>query len=214
MISVLEDNAFFIVLNKPDGVSVHNEKPSLLDWLTERKLPVNFVNRLDQQTSGLVVVARDPKFHEPLSQALHSGAKTYRALLRGSWKDKALALTWDLPLSDKAEGRKNPQGKSGDRKNCITRVSVVRTNQYFTEVLCEIKTGRQHQIRKHAALAKHAILGDSRYNDESYNEKMGKMYKTSRMFLHAEELKFNFQGKDYHIRSPKMDLEIFFSEKT
>ena len=63
MISVLEDNAFFIVLNKPEGVSVHNEKPSLLDWLTERKLPVNFVNRLDAQTSGLVVVARDPKFH-------------------------------------------------------------------------------------------------------------------------------------------------------
>ena len=141
---------------------------------------------------------------------MHAGAKTYRALLRGGWKDKDLALTWDLPLSDKAEGRKNPQGKASDRKNCITHVQVVRTNQYFTEVLCEIKTGRQHQIRKHAALAKHAILGDTRYNDDSYNEKMGKMYKTSRMFLHAEELKFNFQGKDYHIRSEKMDCDLFF----
>lgn len=211
MISVLEDNAFFIVLNKPEGVSVHNEKPSLLEWLTERKLPVNFVNRLDQQTSGLVVVARDPKFHEPLTQALQAGAKTYRALLRGGWKDKALTLAWDLPLSDKAEGRKNPQGKSSDRKNCITHVQVVRSNQYFTEVLCEIKTGRQHQIRKHAALSKHAILGDSRYNDDSYNEKMGQMYKTSRMFLHAEELKFNFHGKEYHIHSEKMNCDMFFS---
>ena len=211
MISVLEDNAFFIVLNKPEGVSVHNEKPSLLDWLTERKQPVNFVNRLDQQTSGLVIVARDPKFHEPLTQALQAGTKTYRALLRGGWKDKSTTLTWDLPLSDKAEGRQNPQGKSGDRKNCITHVKVVRSNQYFTEVLCEIKTGRQHQIRKHAALAKHAILGDSRYNDVSYNEKMGKMYKTSRMFLHAEELKFNFQGKEYHLRSENMNCDRFFS---
>lgn len=210
MISLLEDNAFFIVLNKPEGVSVHNEKPSLLDWLEANKLPVNFVNRLDQQTSGLVVVARDPKLHAALSKALQDGTKTYRALLRGGWKDKALTLTWDLPLSDKAEGRKNPQGKTTERKNCITHVQVVRSNQYFTEVQCVIKTGRQHQIRKHAALAKHPIMGDSRYNDESYNEKMGKMYKTSRMFLHAEELLFSLQGKDYHFKCEKMNCDVFF----
>ena len=210
MISIVGENAFFIVLNKPEGVSTHNEKPSLLDWLNEQKLPQNFVNRLDQQTSGLVVVARDPKYHEPLSVALQAGQKIYRALLRGGWNDKAKALMWDLALSDKAEGRKNPQGKSSDRKNCITHVQVVRTNQYFTEVLCEIKTGRQHQIRKHAALAKHAIMGDTRYNDDSYNEKMSKMYKTSRMFLNAEELKFTFHGKDYHYQAEKLNCDVFF----
>lgn len=210
MISILEENPFFIVLNKPEGVSVHNDKPSLLDWLVERNLPQSFVNRLDQQTSGLVVIARDPKDHEALSHSLQAGQKIYRALLRGGWNDKALTLKWDLPLSDKAEGRKNPQGKTSDRKNCLTLVNVVRTNQYFTEVLCEIKTGRQHQIRKHAVLAKHAIMGDTRYNDESYNKKMGDMYKTERMFLHAEELKFTFQGKNYHIKSEKMVCDMFF----
>ncbi|AZZ36456.1 hypothetical protein CIK05_06525 [Bdellovibrio sp. qaytius] len=210
MISILENNVFFIVLNKPEGVSVHNEKPSLLDWLVERKLPQSFVNRIDQQTSGLVVVAHDPKDHEALTQSLQSGQKIYRALLRGGWNDKPHSLQWDLPLSDKAEGRKNPQGKASDRKNCLTLVNVVRTNQYFTEVLCEIKTGRQHQIRKHAVLAKHAIMGDTRYNDESYNLKMGAMYKTERMFLHAEELKFKFQGKEYHIKSEKMNCDMFF----
>ncbi len=210
MISILEENPFFIVLNKPEGVSVHNDKPSLLDWLVERNLPQSFVNRLDQQTSGLVVIAKDAKDHEALSQSLQAGQKIYRALLRGGWNDKALTLKWDLPLSDKAEGRKNPQGKTSDRKNCLTLVNVVRTNQYFTEVLCEIKTGRQHQIRKHAVLAKHAIMGDTRYNDESYNKKMGDMYKTERMFLHAEELKFTFQGKNYHIKSEKMVCDMFF----
>ena len=210
MISILEENPFFIVLNKPEGVSVHNDKPSLLDWLVERNLSQSFVNRLDQQTSGLVVIAKDAKDHEALSHSLQSGQKIYRALLRGGWNDKALTLNWDLPLSDKAEGRKNPQGKTSDRKNCLTLVNVVRTNQYFTEVLCEIKTGRQHQIRKHAALAKHAIMGDTRYNDENYNKKMGAMYKTERMFLHAEELKFTFQGKNYHVKSEKMNCDMFF----
>lgn len=203
MISVLEDNAFFLVIDKPEGVSVHNEKPSLLDWLIEHKLPQNFVNRLDQQTSGLVVIARKPEYQESLQQALKEGQKIYRALLRGGWKNKALTLKWDFPLSDKAEGRKNPQGKSSDRKECLTLVTVVKTSQHVTEVLCEIKTGRQHQIRKHAALAKHPIIGDSRYNDASYNEKLAKIYGTTRMFLHAEEIKFNFQGKEYHIKSTK-----------
>lgn len=214
MISILEENAFFIVLYKPEGVSVHNEKPSLSDWLLERKLPQSFVNRLDLQTSGLVVVAQKPEYHEPLQQSLQSGQKTYRALLRGDWKDKAQNLTWDLPLSDKAEGRKNPQGKSSDRKKCITHVSLIRTNSYFTEVLCEIKTGRQHQIRKHACLAKHPILGDSRYNDESYNQKMALMYKNTRMFLHAEELSFTFQNKSYHFRAQKMNCDLFFQNQS
>ena len=53
-------------------------------------------------------------------------------------------------------------------------------------------------------------MGDTRYNDESYNKKMGDMYKTERMFLHAEELKFTFQGKNYHIKSEKMVCDMFF----
>lgn len=211
MISVVGENAFFIVINKPEGVSVHNEKPSLLDWLAERKLSQNFVNRLDQQTSGLVVIAKAPEFHAPLSESLKSGKKIYRALLRGGWKNQAHQVTWNLALSDKAEGRKNPQGKSSDRKECLTHVQVIRSNQYFTEVLCEIKTGRQHQIRKHAALSKHPILGDTRYNDENYNLKMAKMYKTDRMFLHAESLDFQFQGQNYSFQSEKMNCDSFFS---
>lgn len=210
MISLIEENAFFIVVNKPDGVSVHNEKPSLSDWLGEQKLPQNFVNRLDLQTSGLVVVAKKPQYQESLQKSLQAGRKIYRALLRGGWKDKALTLEWNLPLSDKAEGRKNPQGKSQDRKNCLTVVNVIRTNSYFTEALCEIKTGRQHQIRKHAALAKHPIVGDSRYNDESYNAKMTELYKNSRMFLHAEELHFTFENKHYDFSAEKMDCTAFF----
>lgn len=211
MISILEENPFFIVINKPTGVSIHNEKPSLLDWLAQHKLPQNVVNRLDQQTSGLVIVASKPELQNSLQQALHSGQKIYRALLRGGWKDSKSSVEWSWALTDKAEGRKNPQGKSQDRKHCLTLVEVVRSNSYFTEVLCEIKTGRQHQIRKHAALAKHPIVGDSRYNDEKYNEKIAKMYNDPRMFLHAETLNFEFNGKQFNFSTEKLNLDQFFN---
>ena len=212
MVSVVLENAFFIVLNKPEGVSTHNENPSLLDWLKERNLPQNFVNRLDQQTSGLVVIAQKPEYQEPLQTSLHAGQKIYRALLRGGWKQEP--LKWEWSLSDKAEGRKNPQGLAKERKSCLTLIEVLRTNTHLTEVFCEIKSGRQHQIRKHAALAKHPIVGDSRYNDDKYNQKISAMYQTDRMFLHAEKINFSFRGENYTCTAPGFNCDVFFTEIT
>lgn len=209
---IIEENSFFIVMNKPEGYSVHNEKPNLIDVLSDLKLPTHFVNRLDNVTSGLVVIAKSPELHKPISEALEKGQKTYRALLRGPWKMAETKLTWNTPLSDKAEGRKNPQGIAKDRKACITEGLVVRSNKYFTEALLEIKTGRQHQIRKHACINNCAIVGDPRYNDAAYNTKIAETYKVSRMFLHAESLNFKFEDQIYSFKctSESMDLNRFF----
>ena len=145
--------------------------------------------------------------------ALENGHKIYRALLRSPWKTKTGPkpdqTIWSWPISDKAEGRVNPQGKSADRVNAETKVSVIRSNQYFTEIHAEILTGRQHQIRKHAALANHPIVGDKRYNEEKYNKNIEKFYENMRMLLHAEKLAFTFEGKDYKYEE-KINLEHFF----
>ena len=209
---IVEENSFFIVVNKPEGYSVHNEKPNLIDVLNDLKLPTHFVNRLDNVTSGLVVIAKSPELHKPLSEALEKGQKTYRALLRGAWKTAETKFTWNTPLSDKAEGRKNPQGITKDRKACLTIGNVVRSNKYFTEALLEIKTGRQHQIRKHACINNCAIVGDPRYNDAAYNSKIVDTYKVSRMFLHAESLNFKFEDQVYNFKCPieSMDLSQLF----
>ncbi len=209
---IVEENSFFIVVNKPEGYSVHNEKPNLIDVLNDLMLPTHFINRLDNVTSGLVVIAKSPELHKPLSEALEKGQKTYRALLRGAWKSSDTKFIWNTPLSDKAEGRKNPQGIAKDRKTCVTEGQVVRTNKYFTEALLEIKTGRQHQIRKHACINNSAIVGDPRYNDAAYNSKIAATYKVSRMFLHAESLNFKFDDQVYNYKSEieSMDLSCFF----
>lgn len=209
MIKILEENEFFLILNKPAGTSVHNESPSLVEFLTKNKKPIHFVNRLDRETSGLVLVAKKPEIHDQLNDALDSGQKLYRALLRGPWKKPAKKAVWSWALTDKAEGRKNPKGLAAGRIACESQVEVIRTNNYFTEVVVKLLTGRQHQIRKHAAIAGLPIVGDNRYNEKSYNDKIKDRYKLERMWLHAEKLEFTFNNKKYNFEN-KLSLEQFF----
>ncbi|AGH95837.1 RluA family pseudouridine synthase [Pseudobdellovibrio exovorus] len=214
MIQILEENEFFIVLNKPAGYSVHNQNPSVADFLKKSNKPLHFVNRLDQETSGLLLVALKPELHTELVESMQSGKKFYRALLRGEWKQptqqtETEQTEWTWPLTDKAEGRQNPQGAASERKACATRVQRVRSSRYFTEIEVELLTGRQHQIRKHAALAKQPIVGDSRYNDKKYNDNISSRYGESRMHLHAEKLEFVFRTKNYKLSSP-YNLDRYF----
>ncbi len=211
MIQILAETEFFIVIIKPPGFSVHNQSPSLVEYLQKMKKPIHFVNRLDQETSGLVLVAKKPEYHQQLAEALEQGTKQYRALLRGPWKKTEQKVTWSAPLTDQAEGRKNPKGLSAERLPCTTLVEVVRTNAYFTEIKAELLTGRQHQIRKHAAIAGHPIVGDNRYNDSKYNRGIAEKYGVARSHLHAERISFEFEGKNWEYKNP-YSLDPFFKE--
>lgn len=208
---ILIDDKNIVAINKPAGMSIHNESPSLLEELKKMKYPDHFVNRLDRETSGIVIIAKESKLHEGLAQALKQGRKTYRSLLRGSLSSDQ--LEWTYPISDKSEGYKNPQGLKKEQLESSTSVKVVRKNKYFTEVQLDLHTGRQHQLRKHSCIAGHAIVGDSRYNEKKYNERIFKLYPQveKRMFLHAEELVFHFDGIDYNIQTEKLDLDGFFT---
>lgn len=214
-IKIVAENDFFFVIDKPAGVSVHNDSPSLAEYLASIKKPLHFVNRLDAETSGLMIVAQKPELHADLAEALEDGRKFYRTLLRSPWKPtnphQKNSAVWSWPISDKSEGRTNPQGPSSARKLADTRVEIIRINRYFTEAYVEILTGRQHQIRKHAALAKHAIVGDSRYNEPKYNANIAKIYGDGRMQLHAEKLVFEFNKTNFIFES-KINFDHFFKE--
>lgn len=108
MIQILAENNFFYVIHKPAGLSVHNQLPSVYEYIKTHKLPEHFVNRLDCETSGLMLISQKTEYHTPLSLALSEGAKIYRDLLRGQIKEQS--EIWNKPLTAQAEGRKNPQG--------------------------------------------------------------------------------------------------------
>lgn len=221
MIEILDENDFFCIINKPAGISIHNESPSVQDFLVKLNKPAHFVNRIDQETSGLIVIAKKAELQAGLVDSLQLGKKYYRALLRGKLTSQnsnpqksdsrnlnttdEQKIIWTKPLSDKSEGRTLPEGKKSDQKPCETHVTILRQNQYFTEISAQILTGRQHQIRKHCCLAKHPIVGDKRYNDGKYNQKIDTLFKVSRMHLYAVELEFNFKNKNY---SYKLDINL------
>ena len=191
-IQILHRDEQILVVNKPAGLSVHNnEDPQNLLQVLEKQLALQKmlpVHRLDKETSGVQILALNSKaaalwakqFEDKLTRKIYSG------VIKGNLKESS--GIWNRPLTDKAEGRKNPQGISKSRVPCETQFTVAQTNSYFT--LCEFNliTGRQHQIRKHAALASHAIVGDPRYNDPKYNEKIAKIYSQKRMFLHCSRV--------------------------
>ncbi|MFM6927048.1 MAG: hypothetical protein ACKOX6_01215, partial [Bdellovibrio sp.] len=77
-----------------------------------------------------------------------------------------------------------------------TEYRVIEASKFFSLIEDNLLTGRQHQIRKHSAMAKHSIIGDARYGDPKYNSRMAEMYGTDRMFLHAARLKISIDGKE------------------
>lgn len=191
-VSIIHQNEDVLVVNKPAGLSVHNNEDSqnLLKILEkqmgfQKLLPVH---RLDKETSGVQILAFHSKAAATWAKQFEDRltTKLYFGVLKGPLKTNE--GLWNRALSDKAEGRKNPQGQSKDRVPCETKFKVLETNKYFT--LCEflLITGRQHQIRKHAALEGHPLIGDPRYGTPKYNEKIAQIYNQNRMFLHCGDV--------------------------
>ncbi len=188
-IPVLFNDENILVVNKPSGLSVHNnEDPQNLLQVLEKQLEIKKlfpVHRLDKETSGIQILALNTKTAQLWAQQFEAKLtrKIYCGVLKGAMDQDA--GTWNRPLTDKAEGRKNPQGLSKSRVPCETQFKVVKKSSYFSLCEFDLITGRQHQIRKHAALDNHAIVGDPRYNNPKYNEKMAQLYSQKRMFLHC-----------------------------
>lgn len=195
---ILFENPDFLVIDKPSGWSCHNDKPTVESFFEEK---VYFVNRLDKETSGIMVLTKNPSLQNNLNLALKEGEKNYIAVLRGQLMPHTEWSKWDWPISDKAEGRKDPQGKPSDQVSALTYYQVLKSNRFFSMVLCQIKTGRQHQIRKHSALFKKPIVGDSRYGNEKDNQRIEKIYQFKRLALHSLSLNFLWNNQSYGFRT-------------
>ncbi len=191
-IEVLIRSDDFVAVNKPKGISVHNNEDSEnLLVILEKQLQVSKlypVHRLDKETSGIQILGFNAEIARQLSEEFQkkSVLKIYTGILRGQLKNDNGIWTW--PLTDKAEGRHHPEGSAKERVECETRYRVIQKSKYFSVCEFQLITGRQHQIRKHAAIAGHHIVGDSRYGETKYNQKIAVLYKTDRMFLHCAKI--------------------------
>ena len=175
-----------IVVNKPEGMKTHGNQPDEIALLNHVSSYVGHtcyvVHRLDMETSGLVLFAKNPFILPILNRLLEKKeiAREYWALVEGQVGSKELIFR-DKIGRDRHDRRK----RVVDPKNGqYAETQVSRLKQFPNKtslVRCKLKTGRTHQIRVHLSHHKHPILGDPLYNSQS---------KTSRLMLHAFRLSF------------------------
>ena len=206
--AVLEYGPGRLFINKPEGVTVHNQPGKDLCSLAEAfmhshaeirektgfdpEFGVNPVHRLDKETSGVMLLAVNREAFRFFARQFENRTvvKRYLAILHGNLEHQNGAGswgTWRWPLSKAAGGRKNPAG-AFKRLPCETRYRVLGHSQHYTKVAVEILSGRTHQIRRHAKLSGHPVVGDQRYGSiRALNYLKDKMNFT-RLGLHARSI--------------------------
>ena len=175
-----------IVVNKPEGMKTHGNQPNEIALLNHVSAYVGqtcyVVHRLDRETSGLVLFAKNPFILPILNRLLEKKeiAREYWALVEGQVGNKELIFR-DKIGRDRHDRRKRVvDSKRG--QHAETQVSRLKQFPNKTSLVrCKLKTGRTHQIRVHLSHHKHPIVGDPLYNSRS---------KTSRLMLHAFRLSF------------------------
>jgi 23S rRNA-/tRNA-specific pseudouridylate synthase len=152
------------------------------------------VHRLDKETSGVVLLAAQSEVFRFLSGQFAAGqvSKLYQAVVHGRLEtplDEDDWQRWTWPLTPKAAGRRNPRG-SGERRAATTLFRVIRHLSRYSLIQCRPVTGRTHQIRRHAVLAGHGVVGDRRYGSMRAVRYLEQHLNFSRLALHAAELTF------------------------
>ena len=195
----------WLVAEKPSSMSTHNDPGNdLLSRLNlfllssgqtaetiayDAGFGLHAVHRLDKETSGVIVLSCRRDVFDYLSRQFSEAAvrKRYLALVHGLAPITGKDGLWQWPLTPKAAGRRDPRG-CGRREPCETRYRVLEHSRHYSLITCRPTTGRTHQIRRHAALAGHPLLGDRRYGSLRACRYLEKHHRFVRLALHAHSL--------------------------
>lgn len=214
---VYEDNDI-IVVNKPKGLVVHpangNPDGTLVNAIMAickeslsgigGEIRPGIVHRLDKDTSGLIIVAKNDKAHINMSKEIKDRQvkKIYIALVRGRVAENEATI--NMPIGRSTKDRKKMAVRK-DGKEAITHFKVLKRYHNYTLLEVKIDTGRTHQIRVHMAEIGHPIVGDMVYsNGKNEFGVVGQM-------LHAKSLDFKhpITGKQIHLEA---ELPQYFKD--
>ena len=213
---ILFEDEVLLVLNKPSGMAVHGGSGlsfGVIEALRSLRSDARFlelVHRLDRDTSGILLVAKKRSALRHLHEQLRNKTiqKEYLALVRGQWQSHCNVINAPLNKNELASGerivRVSEQGKPSE-----TRFSVEeRYGQEATLIKAMPVTGRTHQIRVHTQYAGHPIALDSKYGDQTFDQKM-QTFGLNRLFLHAYAIRFEHPKSGETLRlSAELDAEM------
>ena len=190
-LDIIYEDDWLLIVNKPSGIAIH---PSILHFNNSLsngirayfdkiglKKKIRPVNRLDKDTSGLVIFAKCEYIQECLSLQMQEGIlkKEYLCLVSGTINQKSGTI--NLPIARK-EGSIMERCIDEKGKQAITHYKVIKEFKNYSLVECRLETGRTHQIRLHMASIGHPLLGDTLYGTSSSL--------ISRQALHSYKIKF------------------------
>ena len=230
-LEILYEDQHLAVINKPAGMMVHaGAGTAPLGGLDERNrgtlvnallfhfaklsdvggdLRPGIVHRLDKQTSGLILVAKDNSTHRKLGEMFSQRhvAKTYLALLHGHLKKDDTTVT--LPIARDLIRRTRMTTRRADGRTAVSHFHVLErlTTPYgpFTLVEVRIETGRTHQIRVHAQSLGHPVAGDTLYGAPHLIPNLAPDLQLTRNFLHAAHLSLTHPQAE---TQPRKQLDI------
>lgn len=203
---IYEDNDV-ILINKPQNMVVHpasgNYEGTLVNALMfhckdnlsgiNGILRPGIVHRIDKDTSGILVVAKNDNAHQKLAEQLanHSMTRVYYAIVTGNLKE--YIGTIDAPIGRHPIDRKKMAVTNKNSKKAITHYTVLERLKKYTLVKLQLETGRTHQIRVHMAHIGHSLLGDEVYGAKK------QPYKLLGQVLHAKVLGFIHPTKNEYM---------------
>ncbi len=197
-LDVVFEDGDVIVVNKPRGLVVHpapgHPDGTLVNALLRHcgdslsgiggeKRP-GIVHRIDKDTSGLLIVAKNDFAHQALSAQLadRSLSRVYEAVARGSFREDSGSV--NRPIGRHPVDRKRMAVTEKNSRPAVTHWQVLARYRGYTHIQCRLETGRTHQIRVHMASLGHPLLGDFTYGAPSPDKGL------EGQCLHARELKF------------------------
>jgi 23S rRNA pseudouridine1911/1915/1917 synthase len=191
-VDIVYENDDLLVINKPSGMVTHpapgNYENTLVNALLGKyalsndKIRPGIVHRLDKDTSGLMLVAKNDITHDKLAEMIKERKvkRMYLALVSGVINHETGTI--DAPIGRDSKYREKMMVTDINSRNAITHFKVIKRFKKHTLIECYLETGRTHQIRVHSKSIGHPILGDSLYGSKSDL--------ISRQALHAYKVTF------------------------
>ncbi len=173
LLDIVFEDEYLLVVNKPAGIptipSIRHPYQTLANALIHYynqqmiESTVHFVNRLDRDTSGLLVIAKYRHIHHLMTQDVKQIKRRYYTLVKGHLKKSGLVKA---PIARLEEGHVK-RGVREDGDYALTRYQVLEIKGENTLVECELETGRTHQIRVHMDYLGHPLVGDTLYDEQA-----------------------------------------------
>lgn len=211
---IYEDNNLLIV-NKPRGLLLQQDGDDnhesldkyVSDYLKIIAMPVH---RLDKDTSGLCIFAKNKKAADEMGKIFNDHTqieKHYLTLVNGTIEEDGVV---DAPLRKSFERKKMIVApiKSG-AKEAITKYHPVEHFNGYTLLDISLLTGRTHQIRAHMSYIRHHVVGDIKYGDYKVNNEFKRLYGFENQFLHASKIKFlDIKGPLNYLKNKEFSVEL------